>query len=543
MLYLRLIFFSLFLLICSNAHNQTLGTVYFDYSQTFDGFLLYSPSGNTDSYLIDNCGRKVNEWNGVLTNGTSSYLDTNGNLIKTINDGNNQTIDGGGAFDRIVKQDWNGNIQWNYSYGDADSRPHHDFIPLPNGNVIILVWERKSLAICELNGRDISNMNDTVIWSEVLIEIEPTGLNTGNIIWRWDIFDHLVQDFDGSKANFGIISDHPELMDINVLGTGNNAGNDDWLHANSIQYINEFDQIVISLRKINEAIVIDHSTTLAESESHSGGSYGKGGDILYRIGNPLNYQLGSASDKLLFRQHDCIIFPSNGNYYMSIFNNGNDRSTQYSSVDLIELPMNSDGSYIYNSGNIFAPSSYSYSYSASNPTDFYANRTSGAQVLDNGNIIICHGPDGHFFEIDTATNTTVWEYFNPVDPNGSNNDGADPNTLQNNVFKVRKYTESFQGFIGKDMTPGDYVELNSLNSCNLNLSQSTELNFSIYPNPAENEIRVSGLLGKLNYQIVDFSGRIIQNGTCLDSKINIENLNKGMYILRINNSSQRILKF
>ncbi len=64
----------------------------------------------------------------------------------------------------------------------------------------------------------------------------------------------------------------------------------DWLHTNSVDYNEEFDQIVVSVRHFSEIWVIDHSTTTAEAAGHSGGNSGKGGDLLYRWGNPEAYR-------------------------------------------------------------------------------------------------------------------------------------------------------------------------------------------------------------------------------------------------------------
>ncbi len=81
--------------------------------------------------------------------------------------------------------------------------------------------------------------------------------DTGEIVWQWNAWDHLIQDFDNTKDNFGVVADHPELIDINFA----RDGGADWLHTNSVAYNEEFDQIILSNRGTSEIWVIDHSTT------------------------------------------------------------------------------------------------------------------------------------------------------------------------------------------------------------------------------------------------------------------------------------------
>ena len=73
---------------------------------------------------------------------------------------------------------------------------------------------------------------------------------------------------------------------------------------NGMDYNVELDQIALSVRKISEVVIIDHSTTTEEARGSSGGRYGHGGDILYRWGNPQNYDQGNASDRTLYYQHN-----------------------------------------------------------------------------------------------------------------------------------------------------------------------------------------------------------------------------------------------
>ncbi|MCP4623764.1 MAG: arylsulfotransferase (ASST), partial [bacterium] len=193
------------------------------------------------------------------------------------------------------------------------------------------------------------------------------------------------QDYDSDKANYGVVADHPELIDINFA----DAGQADWIHANAIDYNPELDQIIISCHSFNEFWVIDHSPTAAQAAGHSGGNSGRGGDILYRWGNPQSYRAGDASDQTLFRQHDAqwvepdfpgADFSRKGN--ILIFNNGNHRPEgSYSSVDEIAPAVDANGHYILVPGSAYGPEKLTWTYTAENPGDFYADKISGAQRL------------------------------------------------------------------------------------------------------------------------------------------------------------------
>ena len=66
------------------------------------------------------------------------------------------------------------------------------------------------------------------------------------------------------------------------------------------------DQIVLSNHNLSEIWIIDHSTTTLEAASHSGGNSGKGGDLLYRWGNPQAYDQGTGADQLLNHQQHVL---------------------------------------------------------------------------------------------------------------------------------------------------------------------------------------------------------------------------------------------
>ena len=49
------------------------------------------------------------------------------------------------------------------------------------------------------------------MWPDKIVELQPIGLDSANIVWEWKFWDHLIQDVDSNLVNYGIISMHPEL--------------------------------------------------------------------------------------------------------------------------------------------------------------------------------------------------------------------------------------------------------------------------------------------------------------------------------------------
>ena len=441
------------------GQNQTVGLFQYD-TGSFDGYTLFSPSETT--YLIDNCGRLVHSWQSSYNPGNSAYLLEDGSLLRTCRI-SNSIFSGGGSGGRVEKTDWNNNLLWSYDFSNTTYYQHHDIEPMPNGNILVLCWEYKSLIDVILSGRDPSSLADNELWPSYILEVQPQGNNGINIVWEWHLWDHLVQDFDPSKINYGTVANHPELLDINFYA-GN--GKKDWLHCNSIDYNEELDQIVIGSRALSEFYIIDHSTTTAEAATHSGGNSGKGGDILYRWGNPIGYNSGTTADQQLFGQHNVHwvdeSFEDGGK--LMLFNNGQGRG--FSSIDIISPPTDINGNYFLTT-NTFGPSSAEWTYTDPNPTNFYASYISGAQRLPNGNTLICDGAHGTFFEID-PTATQVWKYINPIVNSGplaqGDNIPITNNGWGNPTFRCTRYSPNYSAFTGRNLIPGPFIELNPLPS-------------------------------------------------------------------------------
>lgn len=365
------------------------------------GYVTLIAKQNTNAVqLLDTNNVAVKQWSGLTgTAGYSAYLSKGGDLWRTVAATGNSFM-GGGMCGRIQKVGWNGALLFDYTVSDANQCSHHDICPLPNGNVLLIVYVRKTAAQVQAAGATVNQER----WSEKIIELKPTGLNTATVVWEWHLWDHLVQNLYPAKANYqSSIVAHPELLNINYNNTGNRK---DWVHMNGIDYNPALNQIVVSSHYLNELWVIDHSTTTAEAATHSGGVSGKGGDFLYRWGNPAAYAAtGSTNFNVVHDAHwvpeDC---PRAG--WLGGFNN-NGVSNNISAVDLFQPPW--DGTkYTHTAGQAYLPSTYGYRHQ----TNGYSSNMSSSQQLPNGNMLICLATAGKIYEIN-PNGTQIWQYSSP----------------------------------------------------------------------------------------------------------------------------------
>jgi hypothetical protein len=372
--------------------------------EPYEGETLISLLTSTETFLIDMDQNVVQTWHGATVPATFTYLLQDGSIVRPCVDTNGQ-FGGGGAGGRIQKIDADDNVVWDYYFSTYDYQQHHDIQPMPNGNVLVIAWERKTLAEAIAAGRQQISGE---LWATLIAEIEPVGATGGNIVWEWHFWDHLIQDADPTKNNFGVIADHPELVDINYgpITTG------DWDHANSVDYNPELDQVLFSARKTHEFYMIDHSTTTEEAAGHTGGNSGKGGDMLYRWGNPQVYDRGDAGDQYYFGIHAANWIDPGlpGAGAVLTFNNGNRAGSvnDYSSVEDIVPPMDGNGNYVIEPGEAFGPVAPNWVYSSG--PGFYSENRGGAFRMPNGNTLITDTQHNNIFEVTTA-GAKVWVYL------------------------------------------------------------------------------------------------------------------------------------
>ena len=425
------------------------------------GYTLFTGYYNSDVFLLDPLGRVAHVWHFDTKISHAKLLD-NGNLLAN-------------RAHRMLDVDPRGNIVWRYR---ASDRIHHDFLKMPNGNVMLLAAGRKTREQAIAAGANPEFVHEGGLEYDYLLEVRPTGASGGEVVWEWSTWDHLVQNFDPTKPDYGEIAEHPELIDLNFLPETITERRMeelyDWLHTNAIDYNPELDQIMLSPRHFSELWIIDRSTNMEEARGHSGGNGGMGGDLLYRWGNPRAYGHGTSEDQRLFWQHQTHWIPPGlpGAGNILVFNNGNEfrgYERHYSSVDEFAPPA---GGYRRTPDSPYPPLSLEWTYAAETRSDFYAPIMSGTQRLPNGNTLAVDGPAGTIFQI-TRDGRIVWKYVSPINRRVALRQGeraeeatqtfptpyGDPVHLHyNRVYRAYWYPPDYPGLRALDLTPGAYVE-------------------------------------------------------------------------------------
>ncbi|HRG57899.1 MAG TPA: aryl-sulfate sulfotransferase [Bacteroidia bacterium] len=528
-------------------------------AQQWDGYFLTAAKNATSATLYDTTWTSYHTWTGLTgSTGYSSYLMPGGYLWRAAKatSGLPTGAPGGPICGRITKHDYNGTLLWDYLITGTDFVSHHDIRPLPNGNVLAIVYERKTAAEVVAAGcTTYSNQ----MWPDKIIEVQPTGLTTGTVVWEWRSWDHLMQNTDPTKANYVTsLVDNPQLLNINYQAQS------DWQHMNGVDYNPMLDQISFSSHNHDEWYIIDHSTTTAEAASHSGGFSGKGGDILYRWGNPAAY--GAAGSAILNVTHDAHWadeFSTVPGRLCGYNNKG--VSANQSSADQIITPINGYN-YTITAGSAYTPASYT---SRKTVSGMYSSNEGGTQQLPNGNEIVCSPvPSGTVREFNSAgqlvyshsgSGSKIKKYsacfINNTPP-------AIPTITENASVLSATSAAAYQWYLNgqqisganaQTYTPtqsGNYlVRITDSNACVYQYSKTfvftmtpsavMDVNFSdkinFYPNPTAGIISFSdaSLYGKqFSINVIDQSGKIV-NTFYNANKIDISSLPNGNYFIQL----------
>jgi hypothetical protein len=532
------------------------GTIWAN-AQQWGDYTLYSTQNSSAATLLDTNGTAYHTWSFSSTKktGYSSYLLPGGSIIRTISNQGNQ-LNGGGMTGAVQIADWAGNVTWDFVYSSSTYCLHHDICPMPNGNVLMISYDVRSAAEMTAAGSSISH----TMWLEKIIEVHPTGLTTGDIVWQWNAYDHLSQNVDATKANYVTsIVQHPELLNINYQNTSQSQ---DWLHMNGIDYNPELDQIAVSSHMLDEIYVIDHSTTTAEAAGNTGGNSGKGGDILYRWGNPAAY--GGTGSAILNVVHDAHFIPQgcpNAGYLVGFNNNGVSNNT--SCVDLVQTPANGYG-FDITPGQTLSPASYTIRRNCTGHT----NNMGSSEQLPNGNMLICIAQSGLIYEIDPSGNTIWSKSINGTVPQAhrytacyiAGTTPATPNITQNGTTLQASGANTYQWYLNgapisgatsSSFTPttsGSYqVAAVETGGCRSDLSEAIVVTIStsgivemdkgtlvLYPNPSNGMLTISGEAFASNdvVRVFDISGQLVHQVSATKN-IDLGTLANGLYIVHL----------
>ncbi len=521
------------------SQQITVGLIGRD-SLAVEGYTLLAPIQNTNTYLIDNCGYMVHQWTSTNPLAFNARLLKNGNLLRATRLDKSDILNGVGGGIEIWS--WDSELLWSVEFSDSVQNSHHDVEVMPNGNLLVMIAVEIRKADVFNAGRDSSTLlND--MWVDKIVEIKPIGTDSAEIIWEWNTWDHLVQDRNPQAPNYGEIAEHPERVDINYYSTINRNLFRDFTHVNSIDYNPELDQILISVRNFDEIWIIDHSTSTIEAKGSVGGRYNKGGDLLYRWGNPLAYKLGEDQDRVFYAQHDAywIEEPLPDAGKVAVFNNGAGRvSENFSSVDVIELPLDEAGNYVRSRDSAFGPAQLSVRITAKQPSDIYSGIFAGSQFLKNGNVLIAEGASGEIQELDREGNAH-WKYVSPVGKSGPVAQGSLPG--DNSIFRANHYSYDYEAFQGKHLLSLNApIELNPISyNCTsrpISTSISEDLqdlqSIQAGPNPFTDMLIIRSA-AQCEFALYDVSGVLVMKGAIQTPVYNVDtrHLIHGTYILRI----------
>ena len=370
-------------------------------------------------FLMDDAGEIAHQWHTEhhTPEATVAYLLPDGHLVRTTSKQHYLVIEAQfpvGAAGTITIEAADSTVIWEWDhYWPEGECVHHDLEVMPNGNILAMAWVKTSAAAAQSHGW--AQQGDRGhIFLDKIIEVRP-DFDTGSaeVVWEWSVLDHVVQNVDPAAPHYGDPAEHPERIDLNwpqLDGIQFNGGQ--LIHLNSVSYSAEEDLIMLSSAIFGEVWIIDHSTTAEEARGSAGGRYGRGGDLVWRWGNPQTHGAGGPDDQVLFWQHDTHFLrddvPHSGD--MMVFNNGMRRGADgqveddqicmglitgaYADVLELSFPRDAGGRLVMG-----GEAEIVWSYNSDGRDDVYSPFMSGAQRLPNGNTVMVQAFDKRIVEV------------------------------------------------------------------------------------------------------------------------------------------------
>jgi hypothetical protein len=445
------------------AFQGHTGVILWDEANAMNGYTLFSDGSSTSSHLIDMEGYIVHQWDteflvygnegsensAAQRPGLHDRLLPNGNLLRgfrpVMRDEEGNVITRpriGGTSGGVQEFDWDGNLVWQYILSTETKVQHHSFYRMPNGNTLILGWERIECADAFALGRDPGTCDDAEgLWPDYIEEVNPAG----EIVWEWRVWDH--------------IGDGPGQFNINAMTDPVILNNYDWTHGNTVEYDQVNDYVMTNFRNWGELFVIDHGATFVEGDPAQSiaNAAGPAGEVIFRWGSPATYGAGDPprfnddGDQQLFGSH-CAVFLGTGDSTnfgtlgnILVFDNGWNRP-QGNRSRSVEIAPNYDD---------WEATEVVWTFQSGDQGSFYTAFQGATQRLPNGNTFVTSTGEGHLFQV-TDDGDVVWDFVNPRDVDGVPQcyhfDGRD-----SSIHRAHQYAPDHPGLAGQDLSRKGHI--------------------------------------------------------------------------------------
>ena len=381
------------------------GLTYKD-SRSFGGYTIITPIGGDAVYLLGEDGRVVHQWKASGFQPGYGYLLPGGNLLVR----GTPLIENGvgigqpaGETDILLELDWESNEVWRWEHESF----HHDMCRLPNGNTLVLIWEKLPDDLSEkVKGSLAPEKVKQVRADEDFLSFILQGIGVGGRPRIEGMLVDAVWEINpaGEPVNIWHAYEHldPEVDTLCPIDFPTS-----WTHLNAVKTTPE-GHVLVSSQKLSTVMMIDWPR----------------GDVLWKWGG-----LGVMS-----HQHDPTITPE-GN--LLIFDNGTHHPIVGRSR-VIEIDMEKK--------------EIVWQYASSPVFSMLSAHIAGAERLNNGNTLICEGESGRVLEV-TRDGEICWEWVSPFVHNFK---GVDVVML----FRAHRYAPDGPELTGKSIEDSGLQELN-----------------------------------------------------------------------------------
>ena len=153
----------------------------------------------------------------------------------------------------------------------------------------------------------------------------------------------------------------------------------------------------------------------------------------------------------------------------------------------------------------------------------------------------CSGLGTCEFMFQWNSSTSKWEFLADrgdgdfINPNliYSNTSSSAPNPPDLSLGTWVENTAETSGICGGNLSSSNATLTGAVQSSVLSTSDLDRLDFKAYPNPVKDYLVFSGNLKIKSVELISYSGQKLSELTLTNGKVNLSNLKKGFYILKL----------